>query len=102
MEVTCNRLKHQVESAKRHGLMSLKVKMSVVNPESLREDDSGFVWLESAIRKTEDTNARYVRKVRELTRANSGQATLMQIESHHVNNARDMEILASKEICIIL
>lgn len=98
MEVTFNTLELQVESAKRHGLKSLRVKMSVVNPESLRGDEFMFVWSESDIRQTKDTNALYACKVRESTRATSGPATLMYIEGHHVNGATDTEILASKEI----
>ncbi|KUI69330.1 hypothetical protein VM1G_05459 [Cytospora mali] len=101
MEITFNTLKSRVESAKRHGLRNLKVKMSVVDPESLREDDSGFVWSERDIRQTKDTNALYITKVRELTRTSSGNATLMRVERHHVNDAKDMEILASKEMRIL-
>ncbi|KAK7743220.1 hypothetical protein SLS53_004305 [Cytospora paraplurivora] len=99
MEVTFNSLKRQVEAAKAKGLRRLRVKMSVVEPQSLRED-SEFSWSETAIKQTKDTNALYVNKVRELTRSSSGLA-LMRVEQHHINHAADIEILASKDIRIL-
>lgn len=101
MERNWMRLKNLVESAKHRGLGALRVRVSIVDPESLREDDSGFVWSDAAIRQTKATNDIYVRRVAQLTRSSLGPATLMQIKSHHVNNAKDMEITAEKEIKIL-
>lgn len=99
MEVTFGSLKRQVESAKRNGLGRLRVKMSIVSSETLPED-SKFSWSESAVKQTKDTNALYAHKVGELTKSSSG-LPLMRVETHHVNEAVDMEILASKEIRIL-
>lgn len=88
-----------MESAKRNGLGRLRVKMSIVSSLTLPEDSESS-WSESAIKQTKDTNALYVHKVRELTKSSSG-LPLMRVETHHVNEAVDMEILASKEIRIL-
>lgn len=97
MEKTWQSLKSKVDLAKSNGLTELKIQVSVVDPLTLKDDES-MNWTQPMIVEQQKLNDGYIAKASSLLTA--GPQTV-GVQRHHINKAVDMRITSDRRILIL-
>lgn len=99
MEKTWQSLKAKVDVAKSKGLTNLKIRVCVVDPSTLKEDETpGMRWSEAMIIEQEKINDDYVARAAGLLGTVSQG---LDVQSHHINNDIDMQVTRERKVLIL-
>lgn len=99
MEKTWQSLKSKVDLAKSNGLANLKIRVCVVDPATLKEDETdGMNWTQAMIVEQQKLNNEYVNKAASLLTAGSQK---VDVQKHHINKDVDMRITSDRRMLIL-
>lgn len=99
MEKTWQSLKTKVDLAKSKGLTNLKIRVCVVNPSTLKEDETpGMRWSQAMVLEQQKINDDYVARAAGLLGTVSQG---LDFQGHHINNDIDMRVTRDRKILIL-
>ena len=95
-EKTFQSLKSKVDLAKSNGLTNLKIQVCVVDPSTLKEDETeGMSWTQAMIVEQQKINEKYITKAASLLTAHSQK---VDVKTHHINKEADMQVTKDRKM----
>lgn len=98
MEKTWQSLKSKVDRAKSNGLSHLKIRVCVVDPSTLKEDETSMRWSRAMIAEQQNLNDGYIAKASSLLSPGSRR---VDVQSHHINKEVDLRITSDRRMLVL-